>query len=96
MARTNWLDETQQSTLIDEYTEKLSNFMEAMADGHIDSKELADQESRLVKLMKEVEPTLSDAQHEKMTRLLCELTAFNVMQTLHALQQNRPKQTFVG
>ena len=43
---------------------------------------LADQEQRLVALMKEVEPTLNDAQHGQVTKLLCELTAYNVMQTL--------------
>ena len=47
-------------------------------------------------LMKEVEPELDDALHAKVTRLLCELTAYNVMQTLHSLQSARPKSTFRG
>lgn len=96
MARKSWLDDAQQSSLIDEYTSKLGTFMDAMADGHIDAGELSAQESRLVALMKSVEPTLNDAQHEQVTRLLCELTAFNVMQTLSSLQQNRPQRKFVG
>jgi hypothetical protein len=41
--------------------------------------------------MKEVEPMLDDKQHAKVTQLLCELTAYDIMQTLHGVQQARPK-----
>jgi hypothetical protein len=64
--------------------------MDAMADGRIDDGELRAQEQRLVAAMKEVESELSPAQHAKVTRLLCELTAFNIMQTLNSLQSSRP------
>ena len=94
--RQSWLDDKFQSTLIDEYTQKLSTFMEAISDGHVDDSELTAQEQRLVGLMKEVEPSLNDALHGQVTRLLCELTAFNVMQTLHSLQSSRPKSKFQG
>ena len=94
--RQSWLDDKSQTTLIDEYTQKLSTFMEAIADGLVDDAELAAQERRLVALMKEVEPSLNDALHGKVTRLLCELTAFNVMQTLHSLQAGRPTTQFQG
>jgi hypothetical protein len=40
-------------------------------------------------LMKKVEPQLTDTQHADVTRLLCELTAYNVMQTLASLQKAR-------
>ena len=94
--RQSWLDDKSQTTLIDEYTQKLVTFMEAISDGHVDDAELAAQEQRLVARMKEVEPSLNDALHEKVTRLLCELSAFNVMQTLHSLQSSRPKSKFQG
>lgn len=94
--RTSWLDESKQSTLIDEYAQKLSTFMAALADGHIEESELADQEKRVVSLMNEVDPLLDDAQHEKVTRLLCELTAYNMMQTIHSLQESKPKSVFRG
>ena len=42
------------------------------------------------------EPTLNDTQHAQVTKLLCELTAYNVMQTLNSLQSARPKTTFRG
>jgi hypothetical protein len=46
--------------------------------------------------MKEVEPQLDDAVHEKVTRLLCEMTAYNLMQMLHAMQEARPSTAFRG
>lgn len=88
--RRSWIDEATNEPLIDDYAAKLSTFLDAMADGVIDDKELADQESRLVELLKEVEPTLDDAQHAKMTALMCELSAFNIMQFCHQMQQHRP------
>jgi hypothetical protein len=95
-AKQSWLDDKAQTPLIDGYVEKIGTFVEAMADGRIDDAELAAQEKRLVTLMKDVEPSLSDAQHAQVTKLLCELTAYNVMQTLNSLQSARPKTTFRG
>ena len=46
--------------------------------------------------MKGIEPSLNDAQHAEVTKLLCELTAYNVMQTLNSLQSARPKSVFRG
>ena len=94
--RAGWLDETTQLPLIDAYVQQLSTFMDAMADGQVDKSELQAQEKRLVAVLKEVEPELNDAQHAKVTKLLCELTAYNIMQTLHSLQSARPKSAFHG
>jgi hypothetical protein len=82
--------------LIEEHVQKLAGFVEAMADGRIDDAELNAQEQRLVAAMKDVESRLNDADHAKVTRLLCELTAYNVMQTLHSLQSARPKTRLQG
>jgi hypothetical protein len=92
----SWLDDKAQTPVIDGYVQKLTTFVDAMADGRIDAKELQAQEQRLTTLMKEVEPALSDAQHAQVTKLLCELTAYNVMQTLHSLDQARPHSKFRG
>jgi hypothetical protein len=92
----SWLDDKAETPQIDGYVQKLGTFVNAMADGHIDDRELADQEKRLVASLKEVEPTLNDAQHAQVTKLLCELTAYNVMQTLNSLQTVRPQTKFRG
>lgn len=94
--RQSWLDDKAQTPLIDERVQKLATFVAAMADGQIEDAELRDQEQRLVAAMKSVEPSLNDAQHAEVTKLLCELTAYNVMQTLNSLQSARPKAVFHG
>jgi hypothetical protein len=94
--RTNWFDEKSQVPLIEPYARQLDSFVQAMADGKIEASELRDQEARLAALMKEIEPQLDDALHEKVTRLLCELAAYDLMQTMHAVQQARPRTVFRG
>jgi len=91
MARTSWLDEQTEEPLIAEHVQRLKTFTDALADGIIESQELEAQEQRLVELMKDVEPQLSDELHEKVTRLLCELSAYDIMMTLHNLQKERLK-----
>ena len=96
MARMNWLDENSETTLIDDYAKNMESFVDAMADGKIDADELQSQEGRLVEMMKAVEPTLDDDTHQKVTQLLCEMSAFSTMQTLHAIWEARPKTQFRG
>ena len=94
--RTHWLDESTDAPLIHDYAQRLSGFLEAMADGKIETHELKEQEARLVALMKKVEPELSDKLHEDVTHLLCELSAYNIMHTLHELVAAKPKTKFRG
>jgi hypothetical protein len=96
MPRTSWLDDDSKTVRIDDYARQLDAFVAAMADGRVDDQELSAQESRVVALMKEIEPQLPDAIHDRVTALLCELSAFNVMQLLHSLHEARPKTTFRG
>ncbi len=94
--RTHWLDEATHTPVIQEHAERLAGFMEAMADGKIETHELQAQEARLVALMKKVEPELNDQLHEDVTHLLCELSAYNIMHTLHELAAARPRTKFRG
>lgn len=94
--KASWLDAESHLPVIERYARRLGPFVEAMADGKIDASEVAAQEKRLVKLMKEVEPMLSPAMHEKVTQLLYELTAYNLMHLLNQMEQARPKTTFQG
>jgi len=89
--RLNWFDEHTQEPLIEQYARQLDSFMQTMADGRVDDSEIQAQEARLLKLMKEIEPQLDDALHDKITQLLCELTAYDLMQMLHTMQEARPK-----
>jgi hypothetical protein len=67
-----------------------------MEDGRVTDDELKAQEDRVVKLLKEIEPQLEPALHARVTELLCELTAYDIMQVLNSMQQTRPASTFRG
>lgn len=94
--RLSWFDEKTHAPLIEKYARQLDSFIETMADGKVEPSELKAQEKRLTTLMKEIEPQLDDALHAKVTELLCELTAYDLMQTVAAMQAARPKTVFRG
>ena len=94
--RSRWLDDKTQTPLIDQQARKLTSFVTALADGRVDEAEITTQEARVIQLMRDIEPLLDDSQHAKVTELLCELTAYDLMQTLHHMQQTRPKTIFRG
>ena len=95
-SRTEWLDEKSDTPLIGQYVERLGSFLDAMADGMVDASELKAQEARLVALMKTIEPALGDELHEQVTHLLCELSAYNIMHTIHDLVREQPRTKFRG
>jgi hypothetical protein len=96
MARQSWLDAATKEPLIHDYTQQLTTFIDALADGKIDDSELSAQQARLTALLEEIEPQLDDSLHASVTKLLCELTASNIMHTLYSLQQARPVSAFRG
>lgn len=91
MARANWLNDEHTPDL-DAHVQQLEHFAASLADGVVDSAELAKQEQNLAAAMRAVESTLSDEQHAKVTTLLAELTAYNVMQVLHDMAAARVEQ----
>ena len=95
-AKTPWFDDKTEAPLLAEYARKLDSFCDAVADGKVTTGELDEQEKRLVTLMKEIEPLLSPEAHEKVTQLLCEVTAYDLMQTMHLAGKSRPKTVFRG
>ena len=94
--KTPWFDDQSESELLSEYARKLDSFLDVVADGKVDAKELDAQEKRVVALMKEVEPLLSPEAHEKVTHLLCEVTAFDLMSAMHLAGKARPRTKFRG
>jgi hypothetical protein len=93
VARTSWFDDAD-LPIIDEQVHKLESFTDAMADGIIEKQELERQQESLTRVMKAVEGELNDAQHEKVTKLLVELSAYNIMRLLHELQSRRLESAF--
>jgi len=89
MPRKSWIDPDTKEPLIDDYTKQMESFVRAFQDGVITDKEISDQEAQLVECMTEVENSLDDETHAKVTRLLCELNAFDVMQFTYEMQKAR-------
>jgi len=94
MSRSSWFDDKAKHPLIDAQVQKLESFTSALADGVVSKQELAGQEERLMAAMKKVEAELGDDLHAKVTTLLVELSAYNVMRTLHELQTERARMAF--
>src|SRR5262245_18717398 len=94
MARTSWFDDRAEHPIIQEQLSKLDSFTTAMADGVVEKIELDAQEQRLTAEMKRLEPELSDELHAKVTSVLVELTAYNVMRLLHELHAERARIAF--
>jgi len=80
----SWFDDNSESPLLAEQARKLCSFLDAITDdGQVDINELKAQEKRVVGLMKQVEPLLSQEVHAKVTELLYEVTAYDMMNTLY-------------
>jgi hypothetical protein len=94
--RPSWLDAKAKHPVIEQQARQLKSFLKAMADGIIEPSELSEQEDRIVELMKEIEPQLDNDLHEKVTQLLCELVAYDLMQMVFTMQESRPKTVFRG
>lgn len=91
MAKASWFDDKNGTEQIQDRVRKLETFTDALADGVITGKELDAQEKRLVEAMKAAEPLLNDDQHGKVTAVLVELTAYNIMRLLRELQAERAR-----
>ncbi len=95
-SRTPWFDAATHKPLINEYAQRLQSFTETMADGQVDRNELKSQENRLIASMQEVEPMLKGRIHEKVTRMMCELAAYDMMQALRMMKESRQPTVFQG
>ena len=91
MARTSWFDDRAEHPVIQEQLAKLDSFTNAMADGVVERRELDEQEQRLTAAMKRLEPELGEELHAKVTSVLVELTAYNIMRLLHDLHAERSR-----
>jgi hypothetical protein len=91
-----WFDESTHAPLIADKAKQLESFVSTFADGVVEESEIKAQEQRIFGLMKEIEPQLDEKLHASVTELLCELTAYDFMQFVYALQESKPQTTFKG
>jgi hypothetical protein len=95
-AKSAWFDEEVNTPLISEQAQRLDSFVEAMADGKVTEEEVKAQEARVMKLMQEIEPQLDPKLRDRITELLCELTAYDIMQMLNMIEHSKPVSKFRG
>ena len=94
MARASWFDDTAEHPVIQARVENLASFTSAMEDGVVSAQELNGQEQRMLAAMKTVEDELNDDLHSKVTTMLVEMTAYNVMRLLHELHIEHTRKAF--
>ena len=94
MTRTSWFDDKGKHPIIDDRVHTLESFTSAIADGVVAPQELESQELRLLAAMRTLEPALDDDLHAKVTTVLVELSAYNIMRLLHELQAQRVRTAF--
>jgi hypothetical protein len=94
--RSTWVDEESDLPLITERARQLDSFVDAIADGKVTDAEVKAQEVRVMKLLKDIEPQLEPKLRDRVTELLCELSAYDMMQVLNIMQQSRPMSKFHG
>ena len=92
----SWFDESTHAPLIADKAKQLESFVATFADGVVEPSEIQAQEQRVYNLMKEIEPQLDEKLHARVTQLLCELTAYDFMQFVSAVQDSKPQTKFKG
>jgi hypothetical protein len=91
VARISWFDVEGGHPVIQERINNLESFTSAPGRRGGVRSEVGGQEARLVAPMKALEPGLSDELHAKVTTVLVELSAYNVMRLLHELHAERTR-----
>ena len=83
MERDGWFDGKGVDLLRDEFLEDHAGWRRYIADGQITAAEILEQETRIIEMLKEVEPTLNDEQHAALTKVLLEYEVLVNMALVH-------------
>ena len=83
MGRDGWFDGKGIDLLRDDFLEDHAGWQRYIADGQITAAEILEQESRITQMLREVEPTLTDEQHESLTKVLLEYEVLVNMALVH-------------
>ncbi len=82
MTRRAWFDAKQGArSTFGSTLPRLESWQKAVEDGIIEPREVEEQRQRLLAMLRELEPLLDDALHERVTRVFEEWTVLSAMQT---------------
>lgn len=83
----SWFNEETSEVYSVQFFQRMESWQRAIADGLIEESEIHTQSERVTTLLKQLEPTLSDEAHEKLSAVLSELAVLQGMQS-HVLFQH--------
>lgn len=78
--RKSWFDEEHGLAQLAAYFQRMESWQQAIADGKITPEEIRAQGSRVIALLKEVEPLVSDTERQQITETLYEMAVLQAMQ----------------
>jgi len=73
MAKSRWFDEESNELMFAKYATQMDSWKEAMADGIIEPREVEEQAAHVGRLLRALEPKLSDELHEEITGIFYEI-----------------------
>jgi hypothetical protein len=79
-SRSSWFDQEKGGGHLSDYFQRMASWQQAMADGKITPEEIRDQSHRVIALLKEVEPLVTDAERQLVTETLYEMAVLQAMQ----------------
>jgi len=83
MARDPWFDGQGIDLLRDDFIEEHPRWQRYIADGQITAAEILEQENCIIDMLKKLEPSLNDQQHEALTKVLLEYEVLINMALVH-------------
>ena len=87
MAKTSWFSEEGESAAMQRFLDRMESWQEAMADGRIEENEVREQGERVAELLRELDESLDDREHELATRALLEYAVLQAMQHSLAMSE---------
>jgi hypothetical protein len=79
-SRISWFDQEKGPLYLSEYFQRMGSWQQAIADNRITPEEIRDQASRVIALLKEVEPLVNETEHQVITETLYEMAVLQAMQ----------------
>ncbi len=77
---TSWFDPEKGALHLADYFQRMASWQQAMADGKITPEEIRDQAHRVIVLLKEVEPLVTETERQLVTETLYEMAVLQAMQ----------------
>jgi hypothetical protein len=83
MPREDWFDGQTLALHRDDFLDENPDWQQYLADGVVLAHEILEQEAKITRMLRELEPKLSDGLHEEITRILLEYEVLVNMALLH-------------